>query len=65
MMNVCGRRWFGSLAGKVGAVKSGCCEVNGVELGGCSGDDVMTACSGFAGEESWVAGCPCWMGGEE
>ena len=53
------------MAGKVGAVKSGCCEVNRDERGGCSGDDVMTACSEFAGEESWVGGCPCWMGGEE
>lgn len=43
----------------------GGCEVKRVEHGGCSGDDVMTACSGFAGEENWVARCPCWMGGDK
>ena len=56
-MNVCWRRQFESVAGKAGAVKGGCCELNGVEHGSCSGDDVMTTCSRFSGVESWVAGC--------
>lgn len=30
-MNVCWRRQFESVAGKAGAVKGGCCELNGVE----------------------------------
>ena len=65
MMNVCWRRQLESGAGKACAVKGGCCELNGVERGSCSGDDVMTACSRFSGVESWVAGSPCWMGKEE